>query len=88
MADLLSSQDVCRDPAVQKAYASDPLCVQRGTFAGVSDMLLGVSGLVAAQSRLAHADALTGRSSRIEGLQELACQPPSPRGARHRRSRD
>jgi acylglycerol lipase len=36
------SQDTCRDPAVQKEYANDPLCKQVGTYRGVADMLLGV----------------------------------------------
>lgn len=35
-------QDTCRDPAVQQAYANDPLCKQVGTYRGVADMLLGV----------------------------------------------
>ncbi|GAA5856122.1 hypothetical protein JCM8547_002990 [Rhodosporidiobolus lusitaniae] len=34
-------EDCTRDPAIQKAYAQDPLCVQVGTFRGVADMLLG-----------------------------------------------
>jgi acylglycerol lipase len=36
------TQDVCRDPEIQVAYAKDPLCVQVGSFRGISDMLLGV----------------------------------------------
>lgn len=39
---LRAMQDVCRDPVIQKAYAEDPLCVQVGSFRGISDMLLGV----------------------------------------------
>ncbi|GAA5864113.1 hypothetical protein JCM3774_006385 [Rhodotorula dairenensis] len=34
-------EHTCRDPAVQKEYANDPLCKQVGTFRGVGDMLLG-----------------------------------------------
>ncbi|ORY83476.1 Alpha/Beta hydrolase protein [Leucosporidium creatinivorum] len=38
--------NVCRDPEIQKAYSEDPLCVQKGTFKGVADMLLGGEALM------------------------------------------
>ncbi|CDR44683.1 RHTO0S09e07646g1_1 [Rhodotorula toruloides] len=37
----VNPEDTCRDPAVQQAYANDPLCKQVGTYRGVADMLLG-----------------------------------------------
>ena len=36
-----------RSVNVQKAYMADPLCVPKGTFRGVADMLLGVRFLTA-----------------------------------------
>ncbi|GAA5838929.1 hypothetical protein JCM9279_003903 [Rhodotorula babjevae] len=45
-------EDTCRDPAVQKAYAEDPLCKQVGTFRGVGDMLLGGESIVSRDYKL------------------------------------
>ncbi|GAA6038080.1 hypothetical protein JCM8097_007536 [Rhodosporidiobolus ruineniae] len=39
-------EDCTRDPEQQKLYANDPLCLQKGTFRGVGDMLLGGDTLV------------------------------------------
>ncbi|GAA6054653.1 hypothetical protein JCM3770_002924 [Rhodotorula araucariae] len=42
----VTPEHTCRDPAVQKAYAEDPLCKQVGTFRGVADMLLGGEDII------------------------------------------
>ncbi|GAA95178.1 uncharacterized protein L969DRAFT_96396 [Mixia osmundae IAM 14324] len=40
------SNDICRDPAVCKAYKEDPLCPPMGCYRGVADMLLGGKALL------------------------------------------
>ncbi|KAL8287140.1 hypothetical protein RQP46_003592 [Phenoliferia psychrophenolica] len=43
----VKAEHISRDVEIQKAYKADPLCVPKGTFRGVSDMLLGGEELVA-----------------------------------------
>ncbi|BGP41667.1 hypothetical protein JCM10449v2_005658 [Rhodotorula kratochvilovae] len=42
----VTPEHTCRDPAIQKSYAEDPLCKQVGTFRGVADMLLGGENII------------------------------------------
>lgn len=39
-------EDTCRDERVQREYAQDKLCLQRGSFGGVGSMLVGGQALV------------------------------------------